>query len=242
MIEVKDVEVSFKDFKAIAGINVKFGEEKFTAIIGPNGAGKTTLINLISGYLRPSKGDIYLDGENITHLPAYKRVKRGIVRTFQIPSLFPYHTVVDHIIITLQSLIKERDAILRLTDLRERAEEVLKDYGLLNVKDKKASELPLGYKKKLELAMALCLNPRYLLIDEPFGGLSREEIDEQMEFIKKIVREKEYLRVIFVEHKLHTVMTLAERVIVMNRGKIIADGKPEEIRLNRVVQETYLGE
>jgi len=225
-------------------VNYQIEEKQLSAIIGPNGAGKTTFFNLICGILTSSEGKIYFKGEDITKIPAHKRVSKGIVKTFQISSIFSDLTVLDNAIISIQRdrLARPFDFIFgswKKKEYVEKANDVLERVGLLKEKNRKAGTLTHGQRTLLEVALATCLKPELLLLDEPTGGLTLDESKKIMNMIKDLTKE---ITVILVEHKMSVIMDFAERISVMNKGRIIAEGSTEEIRRNDLVKEVYLGE
>ncbi|MCS7116066.1 MAG: ABC transporter ATP-binding protein, partial [Nitrososphaerales archaeon] len=207
--------------------------------------GKTTLINLLTGKLRPDSGSIIFKGEDITKLPAHKRVWKGINRSFQIINFFPALSVFENIAIPTLSLMHKsldiRSNFKELSDVKEKVEKILSDINLLDKKDLPAKALSHGDQRLLELGMAMATDPQLLFLDEPTAGLSPVEKPYVLEPIKRLSSEKRATFVV-VEHDMDVVFSISDRIVVMHRGKIISDGKPEEIRRDRVVREVYLGE
>jgi branched-chain amino acid transport system ATP-binding protein len=230
---------------AIHEFNLKISQGLFTSIIGPNGAGKTTLINLLSGYLFPDQGKIFFQGLEITKVPAHKRVKMGISRSFQIMNIFPRLTVFQNILLPVISRRnknsqpfghwqKEREAV-------EESEMILKEVWLWKEKDAPAGKLSHGDQRLLELGIAVATNPKLCFLDEPSSGLNPLERVKVLELVKKLSGERKTTFVI-VEHDMDVVFSLADWIVVMNRGEILAEGKPEDIRCNQEVKDIYLGE
>ena len=225
-------------------MNYEISRGSLSAIIGPNGAGKTTFFNLICGFLPTSEGKIFFHKEDITKIPVHKRVSMGIVKTFQISSIFSDLSVLDNAIISVQ-----RDRMAKISDFLfgswrkkeyvEKAEDILKKVGLFKERNIKAGTLTHGQRTLLEIALTTSLQPELLLLDEPTGGLTIDESFRIMKMIKKLTKE---MTVILVEHKMSVVMDFSERISVMNKGKIIAEGTPEEIRNNKLAKDVYLGE
>ncbi len=230
ILETKNVTKSFSGFIAVDNVSISFDPQTITAIIGPNGAGKTTFINLCTGMYKPDSGKILFEGEDITDLSPEKRVQIGISRTFQIPNVFPMLTVEQNIKIPLLS---------KPNSIENKLDEILKTFGLDKKKDVLASELSHGDEKILEIAMAIATKPKILFLDEPMAGVNPAERAKIMKLIEEL-KEKERLTIVIVEHDMDVVFKIAERIIVMNRGKIIADGTPDEIKRNEVVKEVYL--
>ena len=230
ILETKNVTKSFSGFIAVDNVSISFDPQTITAIIGPNGAGKTTFINLCTGMYKPDSGKILFEGEDITDLSPEKRVHIGISRTFQIPNVFPMLTVEQNIKIPLLS---------KPNSIENKLDEILKTFGLDKKKDVLASELSHGDEKILEIAMAIATKPKILFLDEPMAGVNPAERAKIMKLIEEL-KEKKRLTIVIVEHDMDVVFKIAERIIVMNRGKIIADGSPDEIKRNEVVKEVYL--
>ena len=212
------------------------------ALIGPNGAGKTTLINLLTGMLRPDSGEIALAGEDITSLPPHARVRKGLVRTFQINTLFPRLTTLESV--TLAVLERERRADnwwRRLASFDAAAGEargILQSLRLDGVAGRPTRELAYGQQRLLEIALALATRPRVLLLDEPAAGVPKEESHELFTVISNLSSE---LTVLFIEHDMDVVFRFASRIIVMVGGRILVQGTPHEVANDRTVREVYLG-
>jgi branched-chain amino acid transport system ATP-binding protein len=237
-----------KRFGALAAVNrvdftVRRGELR--AIIGPNGAGKTTFFNLLSGALKPTSGRIYFQGEEITGLPLYDICRRGIVRTFQITSIFPELTVLENVRIAQQARGGGNFRLLGgrrlLRDTERKAEEILEFVGLADRRHTVATHLSHGDQRLLELSMALVQDPQLLLLDEPTEGLSSEETQRAVEIIQEISAQKGFT-ILLVEHDMEVVFSAADTITVLHFGEIIAEGSPEEIKANEQVQLAYLGD
>jgi len=245
ILRVEGLVKYFGDFLAVDDVSLNFESGMLTSIIGPNGAGKTTLINLLTGNLRPSKGKVYFKGKDITRLPTEKRVKEGISRSFQIMTIFPGLTVKQNIQLPALSLLgKNRGFWSRADDHRDVAEwveEILKEVLLWDKKDVLAGELSHGDMRLLEMGIALTPKPELCFLDEPSSGMNPVERAKTLEFIKRLAAKGETTFII-VEHDMDIVFSLSERIVVMNRGEILADGEPEQIRENREVRKIYLGE
>ncbi len=235
-MEVRALYKYFGGLPALKNVSFEVKRGELLAIIGPNGAGKTTLFNVISGVLQPSSGKIYFEGKDITKLPPFRRAKLGIARTFQIPRPFSEMTVLENVVVGMVA----NGSALSLSDAKKKAHEILEELGLSKKADVQVSKLNLQEKKSVELARALALNPKLLLIDEYMSGLNPAEVDWAMEELKRINRDRG-VTMIWIEHVLRAVMRLAERVIVLNFGSIIAEGSPSDIAKSAEVAEAYLG-
>lgn len=235
----------FGEMAAVHEVNLGIAEGLFTSIIGPNGAGKTTLINLLSGYLFPDRGKIFFQGMEITKMPAHQRVKIGISRSFQIMNIFPRLTVFQNILLPVLS--KENKNSLPFKPWRvqkealEETEQILNEIWLWKEKDLPAGKLSHGDQRLLELGIALAANPQICFLDEPSSGMNPIERVKVLELVKKLAAERKTTFVI-VEHDMDVVFALSDWIVVMNRGEILAEGKPEEIRRNKEVRAIYLGE
>jgi branched-chain amino acid transport system ATP-binding protein len=221
-------------------LTVETGE--YVAIIGPNGAGKTTLLNVITGELSANTGKLYLFGKDVTAMPAHRRVQAGLGRSFQITRLFYTVTVLDNILLALQASQPSRYQMFRqaasYSELVAEAERLLKTIDLLHKKDEQAASVSYGEQRKLEVTLALASKPKLLLMDEPTAGLAPAEIDDFINMVKTLATDT---TLIFSAHDMDVVFDLADRVIVLYFGQIIAEGTPEQIQGNRKVREIYLG-
>ena len=231
LLETQDLTRHFGGLRAVDGIDFVLPEGEVRALIGPNGAGKTTFVSLISGRLRPSAGTIRFAGRDITRLPAFERVRLGIAYTFQITSVFQNLSVVDNARLAAESRRGGRDAE-RLTHA------VLAEVGLAGREADTAGALAYGHQRLLEVAMGLALQPRLLILDEPTQGLSDGEIDGFITLVKAISAKT---TVLIIEHNMRVVMALADRITVLDHGRVLADGPPAQIRADRAVQAAYLG-
>lgn len=244
-MEVLRVEGLSKDFGGVRALNdvsfsVQQGER--LAIIGPNGAGKTTLFNLINGQLIPTSGKIYFEGKDITKKHAHLRTRLGQGRSFQLTSLFLNLSVQDNTLITLHGIRRSRfqmfRAITAYPDLLAKAREVLGHLDLWERRNELVKNLSYGEQRKLEVALTLALEPKLLLLDEPSCGLTSAESAEIIESIRKLGKGT---TVLLVAHDMDLVFGIADRIMVLHYGKVIADGKPEEIRADPRVKEIYMG-
>ncbi len=235
-LKVENLSKHFRGLKAVDGVSFEMYDGEFIGIIGPNGAGKTTLFNLITGFLKPTSGRIYFKDKDITNLKPHERVKLGIARTFQVTKPFKKFTVLENVVIS--SLIAKKQGKVKENEW-DFALEVLDRVDLIHRKDTLAENLPHGEVKKLEIARALATKPDLLLLDEPFSGLTGEEVDSLQEVIKEI--HESGTSIILIEHVLKACMALSERIVVLNYGKIIADGTPQQVCMDKQVIEAYLG-
>ena len=244
ILETRALTRTFGALRAVDGVNLAVEPGELRAIIGPNGAGKTSFFHLISGVIRPTEGQVWWRGENISALTAPDRCRRGMSRTFQITSIFPEFTVLENVRIAIQlkaggnfRLLGGR-SLLSSTERQARAS--LEFLGLLDKEALLASTLPHGDQRLLELAMGLAQQPELLLLDEPTQGLSPEDTEAAVAVIRQIRKERA-LTILLVEHDTDVVFNLADRISVLHLGQLIAEGTPAEIRANPEVQKAYLG-
>ncbi|MGB9699796.1 MAG: ABC transporter ATP-binding protein [Thermodesulfobacteriota bacterium] len=234
LLEIKNLSKRFGGLQAINDLTLQVQEGEILGLIGPNGAGKTTLFNLISGVFSPDAGEIWFQGENITRLKPYQICKKGICRTFQIAQPFREMSILKNIMIGAFVHSPE------VNKVEKEAEEILDFVGLGGKKEMLAKELTIIDQRRLEVARALATKPKLLLLDETMAGLNPKECDEAVLLIKKI-REKG-VTLIVVEHVMRAIMSLSERIIVLDYGAKIAEGEPEKIRHDEKVIRAYLGE
>jgi branched-chain amino acid transport system ATP-binding protein len=224
LLETGGLTRTFGGLTAVDRVDFAISQNEIRAVIGPNGAGKTTLASLIAGRIEPSSGNITFAGEDITELPAHMRVRRGIAYTFQITSIYPNLTV--HANVALAAHHRRNEI------------ECLEQVGLADRSNESAGTLAYGHQRLLEVAMGLALAPKLLILDEPTQGLSDSEIDNFIGLVRRVAKER---TVLIIEHNMRVVMTLADRITVMDRGRILAHGTPRDIRRNKEVQAAYLG-
>ncbi len=225
---------SFGGLRAVDGVDFSLMPGEIRAIIGPNGAGKTTFVSLVCGRIPPTGGRVVFDGADITDLPAHRRVRLGIVYTFQITSVFPDLTAYDNVVLPVQRRLSGG----RSGAVRAAAMEVLARTGLADRAATPAGQLSYGHQRLLEVAMGLALKPRLLILDEPTQGLSDGEIENFFVLVREIAAEA---TVLVIEHNMPVVMQLAHSITVFDAGRILAEGTPEQIRGNAAVQDAYLG-
>jgi branched-chain amino acid transport system ATP-binding protein len=224
----------FGGLKAVDGIDFTLNAGEIRAIIGPNGAGKTTFVSLLSGRTSVTEGRIAFQGQDITHIPAFKRVRLGIAYTFQITNIYPKLSVIENVRIAALGRAQRGDKLSSETE----AKAMLAAVGLADRATHRAGEMAYGHQRLLEVAMGLALKPSVLILDEPTQGLSDIEIDGFCALVKEISKTA---TVLLIEHNMDVVMRLANRITVLNRGLKLAEGTPAEIRDNAEVQAAYLG-
>lgn len=245
ILETEGLTKSFGKFKAVDNVDMRFKSNIITSIIGPNGAGKTTTINLLTGGLAADTGNIFFKGKDITRLTPDQRVKHGITRSFQIMNIFPMLTVYQNVELSLFSLLgkdlKWFHDVSHYHDVMEKTEKILIQLSLWDTKDKVAGELSHGDQRALEMGMAIASKPEICFLDEPSSGMNPVEKTAILELIKTLAKEENTTFVI-VEHDMDVIFSLSDLIIVMNKGKVLAEGKPADIRQNKEVVEIYLGE
>lgn len=243
MLQVKQVAKAFSGFQAIARANLTVTKGQVTAVIGPNGAGKSTLFNLITGHLRPDKGQILFKGEEIGGLPPHAICRKGVARSFQLINIFPQLNTFENVQVAV--LARHRQSNKLFTPARklvvEETNEVLNKLDLYPYRERLCNALSYGDQKVLELAIALGNQPEILLLDEPTAGMSPEETRTIVKLIKNLVQ-NEGLTILLTEHDMDLVFDVAERLMVLHQGQTIAEGPPDEVRRDKAVQNAYLGE
>jgi branched-chain amino acid transport system ATP-binding protein len=234
LLEIRDVSKRFGGLTALADVSYSLNKGEILGLIGPNGAGKTTLFNVVNGFYPPTKGEVLLKGQRISHLQPYQICKLGIGRTFQVVRPLRRMSVLDNVIAS---------AFLRAKNKKE-AEEIALDTlrftGLYEDRNFLSKGLPLGKRKKLEITRALATRPEMLLLDESFAGLNPSEQNELIDIIRQI--RAKGITIMVIEHHMKVIMALSDRIVVLNYGQKIAEGTPKEISSNPLVIEAYLGE
>jgi len=248
MLEIRGLTKYFGGLSAVNNLDMTVNQGEIVGLIGPNGAGKTTVFNLITGFIRPTKGQIIFEQSDITGQPTHSIADKGIVRTFQLNAFLQDMTVLQNALVSchLHPKVGVWEAILNIPGYRKKeqyacdhAMDILQFLGLDSVKDELAQNLPHGHQRLLGIAMALSANPKLLLLDEPLSGMNAAEVRESLTFVNKI--RSAGTTVLLVEHNMRAVMELCDKIVVINFGCKIAEGLPEEIRRNKDVIESYLG-
>lgn len=233
MLEAIEVKKSFKGKEVLKGVSLSVSKGEIVGLLGPNGAGKTTLFNSIIGFIKIDGGRISVDGEDITHLPPFKRAEKGLAFLPQEHSLFEDLTVLENLIIFLEFFTESK------TEALAKAEALLEDFGLLELKKQRASTLSGGQKRRLEIARSLITNPKYLLLDEPFAGLDPIIVSEIKQTIKSL--KESGIGILITDHNVRETIRMVDRVYIISEGEVIAHGRPEEVVQEEKVKDTYLG-
>jgi branched-chain amino acid transport system ATP-binding protein len=245
LLQTRGLTKRFNGLTAVNDVNFELKEGEVAGIIGPNGAGKSTFFNLLTGLFPPSEGKILFMGQEITTVPSYHRVRMGLVRTFQLVSVFESLTALNNLVLAKirfdKNYAPKRKFFFKDAHHAETVDaclEALQTVGIADRADVKTFELSYGDKRKLEIALALSLNPRILLLDEPLSGLSDAEISEVLDLIRQV---KKNFTLILIEHKISRIVDLVERLSVMHEGRLIAEGKPQEVLCDPLVRKVYWG-
>jgi branched-chain amino acid transport system ATP-binding protein len=244
ILAVRDLARRFGNLAAVDGIDLEVTQGTVTALIGPNGAGKTTVFNLMTGALRPDRGSVLLNGTMLTGLPPERIVRAGLVRTFQITQVFPGLSAIDGVTVARLARLGRSWRPFRSADqemvARRDAAVLLEAVGLSDVAEQIVSTLSHADQKLVEVAMALACDPAVLLLDEPTGGLAPEETGGMIRLLQRVASERG-VTVLLIEHDMEAVFAVAQRIVVLHQGKILADGAPEAVRRMPAVREVYLG-
>ncbi|WP_313084165.1 ABC transporter ATP-binding protein [Pulveribacter sp.] len=247
-LTTENLTIRFGGHVAVDGVSCSFEPGTLTAIVGPNGAGKTTYFNLISGQLKASSGRVRLGGRELTGLPASARTRAGLGRAFQLTNLFPSLTVLENVRLAVQAT--QRGAHRRGLNLwsvwsdhrqlTDHAQGILESVALQSRADSPVASLPHGDQRKLEVALLMALEPQVYMFDEPTAGMSHDEAPVILDLIRRLKQDRSKT-ILLVEHKMDVVRELADRIVVLTNGQLVADGPPEEVMASSVVQEAYLG-
>lgn len=249
VLDVRNLGIDFGGLTAVDSFNITIGPTEISGLIGPNGAGKTTIFNLLTGVYQPTRGSVLINGIDIKGMPTHKVNRLGIARTFQNIRLFTDMTALDNVKVGLHNSMKCPfvSSVLHLPgyykaekQANQRAMELLEFMDMADVADKKAGSLPYGVQRRLEIVRALATDPSIILLDEPAAGMNPSETTELMHQIRRI-RDTFHIAIFLIEHDMNLVMNVCEAIAVVNYGRIIAKGTPEEIRSNPAVIEAYLG-
>ena len=248
MLTTKDLTIRFGGHVAVNAVSCTFHPGTLTAIVGPNGAGKTTYFNLISGQLAASSGTVTLNGRDLSRMSASARTRAGLGRAFQLTNLFPHLSVLENVRVAVQAM---REGAHRRglnlwsiwsdhTALTARAKEILESVALINKADSDVASLSHGDQRKLEVAMLMALESQVFMFDEPTAGMSADEVPAVLNLIRQLRQDKSKT-ILLVEHKMDVVRELADRIIVLQNGTLVADGEPADVIASPIVQEAYLG-
>jgi branched-chain amino acid transport system ATP-binding protein len=242
ILECRNLRKTFSGFVAINDVSLSVEKNRITAVIGPNGAGKSTLFNLITGHLQPDNGEVNLEGRNITGIPPHKICGMGIARSFQRTNIFPKLTVFENIQAAFIAHGGRGLDMLAASErlFRQETVEMIEQLALGDIADAIAGEVSHGAQKQVELGIALAGRPRMLLLDEPTAGMSAQETHESIALLARIAKEQD-LTLLFTEHDMDVVFSIADKIAVLHQGSIIVTGLPEEVRRNEEVRRVYLG-
>jgi branched-chain amino acid transport system ATP-binding protein len=245
LLRLAGVSRHFGKLQAVQDVSFAMDEGELRAVIGPNGAGKTTFFNLITGFVPPTAGDIWFDDENIRDRTVVYRVRKGIVRTFQITEIFPDLSVYENARVGVETAagLNGRSWLSRTVrgNVGRRVDELLDIVGLAGKADRVVGELAHGDQRVVEIALALAMNPRLLLLDEPTAGMGDTETDHMVDLVRRLHVDRK-LSILFIEHDMSIVFGIAQRITVLDQGRVLAEGTPAEISGNEKVRAAYLGE
>ncbi len=245
LLEARGVSLAFGGVRAVDGVDLSVPESGIVALIGPNGAGKTTFFNTLSGFYLPDAGTVTFRGETITRMPNWRRVRSGIGRTFQTPSIFPELTVAENLTIGIQSALDIAQRFRGMSSTQrnktnDRIRELLGFVKLERMRERQVAQLSHGDQRLVEIAMSLSTAPTLVLLDEPMAGLAEADTARIMTIVRDL-HERLGLAVLFVEHNMRVVSSLAQNVTVMNRGKVLTSGTPAVVLADARVREAYIG-
>ncbi|NLV72714.1 MAG: ABC transporter ATP-binding protein [Actinobacteria bacterium] len=248
MLRVKGLTKNFGGLKAVGSVDLSIEPGQLVGLIGPNGAGKTTFFNLLTGYLRPSSGKVTFEGKNVTGKKPHYIAGRGMVRSFQQNAIFADFTALENLILAghihsglncWQAILKTKTCRRREREIYEKAEETLELVGIGDLANAQAGSLAHGHKRMLGIGLALMCEPKLLLLDEPLAGMNIAEVDDTLVLVRRLWEDG--LTILLIEHNMRAAMSVCERFLVLNFGRTIAEGTPEEIRSNPEVVKAYLG-
>ena len=242
ILETRQLTKEFKGFTAVSKVDLSVVRGSIHALIGPNGAGKTTCFNLLTKFLEPTTGTILFNGQDITRERPAQIARRGIIRSFQISAVFPHLTLLENVRLGLQRRLGTSYHFWKseksLKPLDARARELLAEVGLEELADEQTVNLPYGRKRALEIATTLAMEPELMLLDEPTQGMGHEDVDRVTELIKRVAQGR---TILMVEHNMNVVSSIADKITVLQRGQILAEGPYEEVSKNPQVMEAYMG-
>lgn len=242
ILQTTHLTKAFKGFTAVSDVNLSVQRGSIHALIGPNGAGKTTCFNLLTKFLEPTSGEIRFNGIDITHEAPAQIARRGVIRSFQISAVFPHLTLLENVRIGLQRQLGTAFHFWKsektLSQLNDRAMQLLDEVGLADMADEVTVNLPYGRKRALEIATTLAMEPELMLLDEPTQGMGHEDVDRVTQLIKKVSAGR---TILMVEHNMKVISTIADRITVLQRGAVLAEGNYSEVSRNPQVMEAYMG-
>lgn len=250
ILTVKGLRMEFGGLVAVDDVNFSLQPKQIAAVIGPNGAGKTTIFNCISGFYKPTAGEVYLGDENITGLPSHTIAQKGLTRTFQNIRLFSEMTVLENLLVSQHNHLNRGylSGLLGLKSFKDSEKKALENavkwleiFGLKEFANREAGNLSYGQQRRLEMARCMIIQPKILILDEPAAGLNPQETQALIDLIRKL-RDEHEVSVLLIEHDMHLIMNISENILVVEYGRPIAEGTPEEIKAHPEVIKAYLGE